>query len=193
MAKQKLQITTADMEVALATRRDSPVCFLNHRVVVNKCAWLFGHEADMVSVTSAGYGTEVEIKVSKSDFMADFRKQTTHDSPYIKNLYYAVPEFMKEYALARLPENAGLLVVYPAKPVGRVIVAKQAMPRKDAKKISDEMVAKMQYLMALRYWSRQQALRKKIWYDFVDAFNADARSRRLSDMRKATLNRRTTT
>lgn len=176
--KQKLSITTADMEVALTQRKSSPAYFRTHPVVVNRCAWMFGHEADLISVTEAGYCTEIEIKVSKSDFMADFRKKVSHDSAYIKYFYYAVPEYMAEYAMERLPEGAGLLVVYPMRPCGYVKIRKAAVARKGACKLTDKQLYDHQRLMAMRYWTRQESLRKYMWGQYVDTFNAERRKRR---------------
>ena len=38
------------------------------------------YEADFITITKSGYLTEVEIKISISDFRADFEKQRYHDS-----------------------------------------------------------------------------------------------------------------
>lgn len=70
-----VKLTTSDMEVALTQDRKSPVCFLTKPVVVNKCQSVFGHETDLVGISDAGYCTEIEIKISKSDFIADLKKR----------------------------------------------------------------------------------------------------------------------
>lgn len=174
---QKLKLTTIDMENALTQRKQSPAFFRTHPVVVNKCAWMFGHEADLISVSAAKYCTEIEIKISTSDFLADFKKKVGHESKYIKQFYYAVPSYMTDYVLERLPENAGLIEVTPMKPVGYVRIIKQAPIHKGATKITDDMLYNLQRLMAMRYWTRQFALRKKLWYDYVDSFHKAARKR----------------
>ena len=89
--------------------------YLNVRVnlIVPNVSWgLLDYEADIVSLTKAGYATEVEIKVSKSDLRADFKKLIQHDSNLFKYFYYAVPDDMRDFALSIIPESAGLLVVY---------------------------------------------------------------------------------
>lgn len=44
-------------------------------------------EADLFSVTKTGYCYEIEVKVSKSDFLADFKKPKHHLFSTIKNGY----------------------------------------------------------------------------------------------------------
>lgn len=44
-------------------------------------------EADLFSVTKTGYSYEIEVKVSKSDFMADFKKPKHHLFRTIKDGY----------------------------------------------------------------------------------------------------------
>ena len=54
------------------------------------------HECDVLVCSKAGYLTEIEIKRSYSDFLADFKKKHDHKSEYIKYFYYCVPEKIKE-------------------------------------------------------------------------------------------------
>ena len=54
------------------------------------------HECDMLVCSKAGYLTEVEIKRSWSDFIADFNKRHDHSSELIKYFYYAVPVALRE-------------------------------------------------------------------------------------------------
>ena len=44
-----------------------------HRYIVPNSG-VFGWEADMISCTRAGYINEWEIKISRSDFLADMKK-----------------------------------------------------------------------------------------------------------------------
>ncbi len=69
------------------------------------------HECDVLKLTPSGYATEYEIKVSKSDFKADLKKKHNHDGKFIKQLYYAVPFELLDFAKQHLPENAGLVYV----------------------------------------------------------------------------------
>ena len=60
------------------------------------------HECDILKVTLSGYATEYEIKVSESDFKADAKKKHSHDSKFIKQMYYVVPFEMLVFALKHL-------------------------------------------------------------------------------------------
>ena len=86
-------------------------------------------EADLLSITKAGYATCVEIKVSKADLRNDLKKNhikrlsepfwrnsvgknaLEHYYRTLKHFYYAVPEFLREDALGQIPPCAGLLTV----------------------------------------------------------------------------------
>jgi len=83
----------------------------NHTIVPNVFWSFFRHEVDILSVTSSGYATEIEIKISKSDLKKDKDKHHSHYSPLIKYFYFAVPEYLKDFALENIPERAGLFVV----------------------------------------------------------------------------------
>lgn len=52
------------------------------------------HEADLILINENDYLTEVEIKVSYSDFLADFKKKEKHLTKYTKAIYYAFPHNM---------------------------------------------------------------------------------------------------
>ena len=49
------------------------------------------YEADFITITKSHYLIEVEIKISISDFRADFKKKHYHDCPEVNALYYALP------------------------------------------------------------------------------------------------------
>ena len=67
-----------------------------------------GHECDVLVCSKAGYLTEIEIKRSWADFLADFAKDHDHSSELIKNLYYCVPLCLKDKViefLRNVPED----------------------------------------------------------------------------------------
>jgi hypothetical protein len=99
-------MTALELEVALMRHFN----IRQNIVVPNLSHSMLRYEADIVRVTSSGYGTEVEIKVSKSDLLADFKKEYYHNSELFKFFYYAVPEDMEEFALEHIPQRAGLFV-----------------------------------------------------------------------------------
>lgn len=48
---------------------------------------------------------EIEIKISKSDFLADFKKEKHNKKPYTLLFYYAVPHFMRDYCIDYIKEH----------------------------------------------------------------------------------------
>ncbi len=100
------------MEIALASWFDYRV-----NLIVPNVYWGFSadmHECDLLIVSKAGYVTEVEIKISRSDLRADANKSHGHRNARIKYLYFAVPEKLEAAALEFAPERAGIITVKPA-------------------------------------------------------------------------------
>ena len=69
------------------------------------------HECDLLMLSSSGYVTEFEIKISKNDLLKDQNKRHNHDHNWITSLYFAVPNELREIALEVIPERAGLYVL----------------------------------------------------------------------------------
>lgn len=93
-------LTLAQIELGIAN-------YFNYRtnIVVPNVSWgLLNHEADLIVMSNAGYLTEIEIKRSWSDFLADFRKSHTHDDDLISWYYYAVPKSISQKCRERLSE-----------------------------------------------------------------------------------------
>ena len=110
----------------------------NHPLI---CANFKGHgfeESDVIAVSSSDVVKEFEIKISRSDFKADFKKKRKHDQlenpakyrrECIPNkFYYVCPEGLIKPE--EVPEYAGLIYVVPTKYLGRddftITYAKQA-------------------------------------------------------------------
>ena len=97
---------TLDMEVAVSNYF-SP----RTNLIVPNVSWgLFGHEVDLCVLSPAGYASEIEIKVSRSDLIKDKEKRHGHHEPMIKYLYFAIPEHL-EKDIEHIPERAGVLIV----------------------------------------------------------------------------------
>lgn len=83
------------------------------------------HEADLIWINDNDYLTEVEIKTSYSDFLADFKKKEKHLTKYTRDVYYAFPwdvyegngAKIKKVLTEKFPE-AGVIIV----DMGRFIV-----------------------------------------------------------------------
>lgn len=101
-------MTTLEMEVALIQHLN-----IRQNLIVPNIYWGMGlnYECDLVKLTSSGYATEIEIKVSKSDLLKDKEKRHSHNSHLFKYLYFAVPKELKDLALDNIPEKSGLYVV----------------------------------------------------------------------------------
>lgn len=86
--------TLYEIEVALA--KTDGFNYIRNIVAFNVNGWgnnlYIGHECDMLILSKSGYLTEIEIKRSLSDFLADFKKKHCHESEIIKYFYYCVPE-----------------------------------------------------------------------------------------------------
>lgn len=76
------------------------------------------HEADLIWINDNDYLTEVEIKTSYSDFLADFKKKEKHLTKYTRAVYYASPwdmykeneEKIKKVLVEKFPE-AGVIII----------------------------------------------------------------------------------
>lgn len=75
--------------------------------------YFYGHyEMDLFRLVKSGYITEYEIKISRSDYFADFKKYKKHErfldkTCYPNRFYYVVPEdLIKE---SEVPKYAGLI------------------------------------------------------------------------------------
>jgi len=140
------------------------ICHIGVRqnMIVNGVSWglkLGGkclHECDLLSLNKTGYATEIEIKISKADLLKDKHKKHGHLHNYIKNLYFAVPENLKEIALKEIPERAGLYIVKEkCNKKGTnckliVSLVRQPKANKNAEKWSDVERAKLARLGVMR-------------------------------------------
>ena len=101
------KMSTLEMEVAIMGYLG-----VRQNIVIPNVFWaFFNHEVDILSLSLAGYATEIEIKISKADLKKDAKKKHCHESTLIKYLYFAVPEYLVEFAKLNIPERAGLFAV----------------------------------------------------------------------------------
>ena len=106
-------------------------------------------ETDMLVLSKSGYSTGFEIKISKSDLLADLKKkqytrfkdkengsllQELYYAKKFKHFYYAVPKNLENTAISLIPEFVGLYVYekfeYPKMPTFKKV--------KEAKKLKTE-------------------------------------------------------
>ena len=102
------KISTIEIEVAIAKLFD-----VRKNIIVPNISWGFSmHEIDMFLIKKSGLGVEIEIKISKSDFMADLKKEHNHIDKQnrISEFYYAMPIDLIDKCLDLIPEHAGIIV-----------------------------------------------------------------------------------
>lgn len=94
------------MEIYLACHFSSRMS-----VIVPNISWGFGvHECDIFMISTTGYATEIEIKVSLQDLKNDMKKSHKHISAKIKYLYFAIPKNLIVH-IKYIPERAGIIIV----------------------------------------------------------------------------------
>ena len=120
----------------------------NHDVAVPNLTALYYWECDLLSVTKSRLAHEFEIKISRSDYLAD-KKKSKHSSMEIEwgvphrtkfcpnYFWYAIHGF--DVSASELPTKAGLLRVSDS---GGIAIISDA-PRLHKDKITDSQMAKM--------------------------------------------------
>lgn len=97
------KLSVDEIELAI---RNSGMFNKRQDIFVPNISWgLLNHEADLVVITKSGYLSEIEIKRSWSDFLADFKKGHGHKDERVYKLYYAVPESIAQKVIAFFIEN----------------------------------------------------------------------------------------
>ena len=154
-------VTTPEMEVAIAK-------YFNYRIhiIVPNLSWgFFSHECDLFLIRKSGYGFEVEIKRSKSDMLADFKKNHGHEDRKnrIVQLYYAFPIELLPKVEELVPPECGIITVEKYKSTGYEYRAyarmhRDAKRKKGAKRLTKEEQLKIARLGTLRIWTLKEKL-----------------------------------
>jgi hypothetical protein len=144
-----MNIKTVEMELAVAN-------FMYKKgaeAVISKTNFLY-YEADILSVTKSHYLTEVELKVSKSDFLADFKKGHGHNSKLTKYLYYSVTSDLVELTKEKLDPNIGIIEVYRDHYRPNVVRCKVVRDAKirSSKPLTDKQVMNLYRLGCYKEW-----------------------------------------
>ena len=154
-------ITTIEIEEAI-----SRYYGVRTHIIVPNLSWgLPGmHECDVFVVKQSGYVVEVEIKRSKSDLLADFKKPHGHNDNRIKEFFYALPEKLLETCEELIPEHAGIYSCYRNpwnKSSVSVKLVRKATNRKGSRKLTQEEQFKVAKLGTMRIWSLKKKLIKE--------------------------------
>jgi hypothetical protein len=155
-------ITTIEMEEAISRKFG-----VRKNIIVPNVSWgLPGmHECDLFIIKMSGYAVEVEIKRSKSDLLADFKKRHNHKDRQnrIKEFYYAMPEIMLKTCKDLIPQNAGIISCRRSDWGKKLVYAsfeRDPVPIKDAKKLTIEEQFKVAKLGTMRIWSLKNKIIK---------------------------------
>jgi len=107
-------MTAKEIQHALTYSQSSPFYIRSHYVVPEVHWGLgFNHRLDLLSINPKTLvGTEIEIKVSRSDLKRDLEKEHGHKDPRIRQLYFAGPEELKEALFQFVPKEAGIITVF---------------------------------------------------------------------------------
>lgn len=110
-------------------------------------------ELDLVAVSPAGWASEVEIKVTRSDLRRDLEKGHAHDNPRMRFLWFAMPESVEYQDL--VPERAGVILVRERNPGAYLTAYKVRRPQVNptAVKWTDAERYDLARLGLIRYWS----------------------------------------
>jgi hypothetical protein len=147
-------MTSWDVMKLIAGRNSSKFSQRKNWLVIPNVSWGFlRYEADMLVVTRSKYCTEIEVKISLSDWKADFEKtKHAYRDPRIKYQYYAAPKALAErHAELDLPSGWGVISVSDK---GTIKILKEADSR-DAKKITDEELLLLSRLACFRVWRKE--------------------------------------
>ena len=138
--------------------------FFNFRknIIVPKVSWGYfaTHEADLLICSKFGYLTEIEIKRSWSDFLADFKKNTTHNEGKVMWKYFAVPVSICDNVKQYLTDNDFVdwgVISYTDGCYFKIErVPNNSTAHDKAKKLTAEEQLKIARLGCMRYWSSER-------------------------------------
>jgi len=152
------KIKTIEIEESLSR-------YFNYRVniIVPNISWgLNLHEIDIFVVRKTGYAVEVEIKISKSDLIADSKKNHQHSSDKIREFYYAIPLYLLESCIEYIPSHAGILTCSKNKYDGVVNTSLYRKPKINTKsrKLTDKEILKTAKLGCLRIFKLKSKIIK---------------------------------
>ena len=149
---------TIEMEITLAHYFN-----LRQNLIVPNVYWGMGfrHELDLLVLTQANYGYEIEIKISKKDLIQDTQKRHNHESNKIKYLYFAIPEKL-ESDIEHIPGRAGIIIVrdnFKPWQRGKCKLLRKPVKNSDYKFTEIERL-KLYRLMALRIWGLKEKINR---------------------------------
>lgn len=150
--------TTLEIELAIVN-----LYGIRQHIIVPNCYINFGtsadHECDLLIIKKSGYAEEVEIKMSKSDFKADFKKKHGHIDERLKHLYYAMPIDIYEQCKDLIPDYAGVYVIRKDLAGKTYASCVKNAPKKECRKLTESEQLKIARLGVMRVWNMKQKYR----------------------------------
>ena len=155
-------MTAKEIEIEIATR------YFDKRkdLIIPNITWGFHNfkECDLLVCLPSGYLIEVEIKISKSDIIADSKKNHRHNRLYTKALYFAIPEKLEKF-IDLIPEDAGVIKVYekrinenPTDYNYRPTLIREPAVNKTPMKVTIEDRYNLARLGVMRMWNHKREL-----------------------------------
>lgn len=154
------EITYKDIEIGLAEYFG-----IRKNIIVPNCFISFGtakdHECDLIVIQKNGYAAEVEIKMTVSDFKADFKKKHCHEHELLRYLYYAMPSDIYDSVKNDIPDNCGAFSiekVFRNEEFVTVTSLKLSPTAKPSRKLNFEEQLKIARLGTMRLWKHKGEL-----------------------------------
>lgn len=120
-----------------------------------------GGRADLVFVTRSRYATEIEIKISLTDWNCDRDKaKWKQRRPFVSRFFYAIPETLKDKIPDWVSADTGIIVCYEGKSRDFIRVARESK-RVKANKVSEEYIRQMHLRCYYRFWLAELKRRRK--------------------------------
>lgn len=153
----KPKLHSGHMEFAIAV-----LVGWRQNIIVPNISWGLGlnHEADLLVLDASNRLTEIEIKISKSDLVADFKKGHSHESAMISRLVYALPLDLLESCMPMIPRHSGIITVEWNQWAKTYVAKWYRVPKhnKLKRKPSDAEIKKLMQLGLMRIWTLKRKL-----------------------------------
>lgn len=157
-------MNSVDIEIAIIMTMFPPRRFL----VLPNASWglQIQYEMDLLVISKAGCGYEIEIKISVADMKRDLKKWKHRSGAVtldrrIKQFYYAFPAALSDKIAPFIPDYAGAIsVAVDEYGIYRTQVVKSAPIRKDVRKFTDDEIKHAGLLAQMRYWDIRKNIHK---------------------------------
>jgi hypothetical protein len=125
-----------------------------------------GGRADLVIISRSNYLTEVEVKISLSDWNADQHKRKFCGvRPHVSRFFYAIPETLKDKVPDWVPPEAGILVLYDMGHGFDRVSELRAAKRLNKLKVDDKTIRKMHESCYYRFWRQNMEVMRGRLHD----------------------------